>query len=136
MRQAACNRLYALKIIPMLRDDWLGTWTSRLRLLPMLQHANVLRYFPSEWHQRGGQNRRTVSYSAVYLIMEYCEMCRFYQNLHSYIISLDGQHYIPLLLLQHKGPDQERPHRGVCREALLLAGASDVRNRSHLVETA
>jgi hypothetical protein len=74
--QVVSDNLYALKIVPMTMDDWLGTWASRLRLLPMFQHPNVLRYFPSEWHRRGGKNRRTVSYSAVYLTMEFCNMGR------------------------------------------------------------
>ena len=109
LRQAASTeRLYALKIIPMLRDDWLGTWGPRLRLLPMLQHANVLRYFPSEWHQRGGMNQKSLSYSAAFLIMEWCEMGRLPESVHTLVAFV--ARIVDFLSLQRQGYSPERSH--------------------------
>ena len=124
--QATSDHLYALKIIPMSRDDWLETWGPRLRLLPMLQHPNVLRYFPSEWHQRGGRNRKSVSYSAAYLVMEYCAMGRWFPIVHERFLRLpcDVYRLTPMSpQRQRYSPEPERPHGGAHSEALLVAGA-------------
>ena len=106
----------------MLRDDWLGTWGPRLRLLPMLQHANVLRYFPSEWHQRGGMNQKSLSYSAAFLIMEWCEMGRLPESVHTLVAFVAI--IVDFFPLQRQGYSPERSHRRVHREALVLAGVS------------
>jgi serine/threonine protein kinase len=77
LQAVSSDQVYALKIFPMSRDDYLSTWASRLRMLPMFRHSNVIRYLPAEWHYRGRQHRRSVSYSAVYLAMDFCNRGRY-----------------------------------------------------------
>ncbi len=125
------GRLYGLKIIPMLQDDWLGTWAPRLRLMPMFQHPNVLRYFPCEWHRRGGKARKSVSYSAAYLTMEFCDMGRLFgtgfiipARLYLFRLVFRRTHTGPPWLLQRGRHSPESSHRRDYRKALLVAGAA------------